>query len=187
MSKKISQLESAFCWGEWQRQIKETFDKARPILDELPSKTDKRYVFYLLREQTHIASKWRNPHQRRIEKAWREVCRATDTFLRELGMEQPSPALTDALREYSENLSLPSYKEALEEKDVNKGDAFWSDAVSLALEKHFIEKTGTPRRTLVAQLMSCSPAMTYKQKKGTGENPVSMRSEDIRLRLASSH
>jgi len=216
MSQKTRQLESLFCWGSWQQEIRDTFEKAWPIRNKLPRKIAQGYILHLLREQTYIAMKWRDPQQRRIEKAWIASCRALDTFLRGLSEPasdeltedlrrrpsdaeaarttvfnspkieplRPSSELLEALRIYSEPpYSLPSYKEALEKKDGDKSDAFWSDAVALVLANHFKEKTGAPQWPTVAQLMSCAPPMKYKRKKGPGESPVSMQTEDIRRRI----
>ena len=215
MPKQTDQLELLFCWGSWQWKIRETFDKARPIRNRLPREIDPGYILFLLREQTYIAMKWRDPVQRELERHWRELCRAMDTFVsvvdksasKELAEDlqnkrasaeaagtnvtywpkveklKPTATMDDALKSYSEKYHLPSYEEALEKKDGEKSDAFWSDAVALALANYFDEKTGTPKWPTVAQLMSCAPPMKYKQKKGPGETTVSMEREDIRRRI----
>lgn len=73
--------ESALIWGPWQREIQETFRKARLILKRLPPKVDRRFILYLLREQTWIAMKWPDPDQRKIEQAWAALCHALEKFL----------------------------------------------------------------------------------------------------------
>ena len=210
-----STVESQLVWGSWQKEIRKTLDKAKPITDTLPAKVDRLYVLYLLREQTYIAMKWRDPEQRTIERAWVALCRAANEFLnvvseksskeltddlqnRRAAVEaagikvthwpkvedlKPSPELASALKSYSEMFSLPPYEEVLEKKDGGKSDAFWADAVALALVGHFKEKTGAAQWAKVAELMNCAPEMKYKRKKGIGENPVSMQMHDIRRRI----
>jgi hypothetical protein len=78
---KTPEIESALVWGFEQKEIRQTFSKARPILDELPSKVDRGFLLYLLREQTWIALKWSTAERRKIENAWLLMCRAIDDFL----------------------------------------------------------------------------------------------------------
>jgi len=52
----MKDLDSQLIWGPWQKEVKETFTKASPILDKFPS-LDHKFVLYLLREQTWIAMK----------------------------------------------------------------------------------------------------------------------------------
>jgi len=53
---EMKDLDSQLIWGPWQKEVKETFTKASPILDKFPS-LDHKFVLYLLREQTWIAMK----------------------------------------------------------------------------------------------------------------------------------
>ncbi len=80
-TKNTFDVESAFVWGPWQKQIQETFDKAGPIIEKLSPEIDPGYIYYLLREQTYIAMNRANADQRKIEQSWVKLCHALETFL----------------------------------------------------------------------------------------------------------
>src|SRR5262249_557142 len=80
-TKNAFDVESAFVWGPWQKEIRETFSKARPIIEELAPEIDRRFIFYLLREQTWIGMNRPNTEQRKIERAWMKLCHSLETFL----------------------------------------------------------------------------------------------------------
>lgn len=93
---KTAKIESALIWGPWQKEIRETFSTAQPILEQMSAELDPLYLRYLLREQTWIALKYPNWEQREIEKTWVDLCRAVESFLKATS-EQASKELKEDL------------------------------------------------------------------------------------------
>jgi hypothetical protein len=205
VTENTSDIEIAFIWGPWQKEIRETFSKARPIIEELAPEIDRRFIFYLLREQTWIAM---NRSNRKIEQAWRNLCHALETFLssafgsrplREIkqalegaekaGKEEggklklwvqpeelapkPSEDILKGLNTYADKLGLPTYKEVVSGNPGGRPPAGWSDDVAFAMQRHFSEKLGTPKRKFISKLLACAPVI----------ESASMESEKIRQRL----
>ncbi|TAK05771.1 hypothetical protein EPO44_06330 [bacterium] len=212
-------IQSALIWGPWQKEIRETFGKAKPVLKRLPPKVDRRFLLYLLREQTWIAMKWPNPDQRAIEQAWMALCHALEKFLstafgtgtvhkikrafqgakiaakkegRKLELwvrpqdlaPKPSEEILKGLEIYAQKLGLPRYEEVVEGSRGGKPTSWWSDAVALAMKKHFEKTTRSPQWRIVSKLLACAPAMQYAGAKAPhNQQPVSMQPEEIRQRL----
>jgi len=126
------------------------------------------FMLYLLREKTWIAM----AYDPKMDDAWNQLCRGVETFHKVIGIK-PKHKLLDALKEYSDNLRLLRYEEAIERRLGGRPNVFNTDAIALAMAKHFEEKTGSSKWSMISRLLKCAPPSSR----------VSMEPEKIRQRV----
>jgi hypothetical protein len=112
-NKNTFDLESAFVWGSWRKQIQQTFDKATPLIEKLSPKIDPGYIYYLLREQTYIAMNRANADQRKIEQSWVKLCHALESFLASVSGGKPSRQIKRALEKAGKDAEEEGGKQRL--------------------------------------------------------------------------
>jgi len=140
-------IESLLIWGPHPNEIRATFAAAQPILKELPTKVDRVFLKYLLREQTWIALGDEDSEQQKIKHAWIDLCRSLQRFLKVIS-EKTMPELEDDLRKKRAAAEAagttihywPPVNELKPSSDLAAALKFYSDMFSLPGYKEALER-----------------------------------------------
>ena len=169
---------------------------------------DPVYLAYLLREQTLVAMHHVGPEHRRQIRSWTKLLEALDEFFTaafdrprledfllymalapQEGEEKKQ--LTDfwtadlwggdlvgILRSLEKRFRLPPVEVVFSGRQGGRPTSWWSDVIAMAMKEHFVETTGSPKKTgrpqwkAISTLLSCAPPIQF-----------SMQPEKIRQRL----
>lgn len=180
-----SRTEGALAQGAHSAEIRKTFERSKPVLDQLQKQypnVDKELILGCLKEQTIIAETWPQAQDRKKVVAWKKLCTAWDEFC---SVTSQRPTL-EQLKHVQKSLiqkghtahspqmlyrkwfkKWPKFFQDLQathhppapEAIGNKGrpTSFWSDGQARKLADHFREKTDTPQWKFVSALLECAP------------------------------
>lgn len=194
--------EAEFSQGPYSFEIRKTFERARPILEELFGQCpdlDRRLILDCLKEQTLRALQWKTPEDRKKAAAWKKLWKALDEF-RSVAFQTPTlEQLKDTFKfQQKKGVKLdrtaqemwgefykkwPPYFEYLRQThnlpmpeavgEKGRPKAWWFDVQARRLRDHFEEKMGSPKGEVIESLLNCAPPVPG----------ISMKWEDIRRRL----
>jgi len=176
--------EDDFAKGAHSSAVRESFRRARSILDHLEKeypKIDRALILECLKEQTIIAESWPTEQDRKKAAAWKKLCKAWIEFCATANQTPTLNALEDIQKslvgqghtthdprylwvkwfkkwpEFFQDLQATHHlpaPEAIGKK--GRPTSWWSDGQARKLADHFRERTGTPQWKLVGTLLECA-------------------------------